>query len=525
MPNHVEAFVKRLARPMPQVRRSRYLARTTRWFLHCHRDQLPEGSATVLPFEDWLEHTNYTGARKEALRKLEASLRRRRPDMRSSVEVELARRGLPVLRVGKWTSSGRKPGRDERVKSFIKNEWYETEGKAPREICARVDPCKILFGPLIKSFESLVYELKDDRGLPYFIKHVPVDRRPLMIQKLAEHATSETVFRGTDYSTFERVAVPETMYATEAPMYRWLAGLRQAKGISEYTPQQLSALTNTQLLTILFLDMITNTNRIDCGWFMSEVVGTRMSGEMNTSLGNGWLNLMLINAICTSHDCEWHGHVEGDDGIFALTPHPGGSVPTCDDYTMYGAEIKMTDATDLHLASFCGNVFDPVELKNLGDPTYFIATFGWVLTTSTGLLSDGVRHALLRAKAMSALAEYHGTPVIPSVARFVLRCTPSVAPRWTLGQTTIDYWTEQTIGPYLDQLSVKIRQWASEPTSSRETMACAYPSWDIATQLKVESYFDSLTSLQPLHPPCSFPGGWRHAWQIQVSSTDEVVLV
>lgn len=510
---------------MPRFLFPRFVARSVGHFLRSHSDQLPFGSCTIMSVEDWLSQTNYTGGRKQMLQRLADDMRLRHPRLNNRMEVEMARRGLPVLHCGRYVDGVRIPGRDELVKSFIKNEWYTAEAKAPREICARIDPCKIFFGPLIKSFEHRVYDLLDDRGLPYFIKHVPVDMRPRMLNELQSlESTPGTVFRGTDYSTFERVATPEMMYATEAPLYRWLSGTRVTKCIWSLTDAELIALTNTQFVTLLFLDMISSDNIVDCGWFQSRVLGTRMSGEMNTSLGNGWINLMLINSMCERVGCTWHGHVEGDDGIFALTAKVGGSLPEPAHYSTMGAEIKLEQVTRVNLASFCGNVFDPIALKNVGDPSYVISTLGWYLSTSPVQLTDRTRVSLLRAKAMSSLAEYHGTPIIPSLANYILRVTPDVAPRWSLGSTKIDYWSEQTVGPYLSCLSSKIRQWATEPIGSRAIMSAVH-GVDEKSQVQIEAYFDSLTSLQELNPPIAFPAPWRRAWDYQASDMNVLELV
>lgn len=526
--NHVEAFVRRLARPMPGFVTARMVARSTRHFI---RSNLSESfgilnlPGRLLSYDEWKDSTNYSGSRKTELDSTRCFMAQRRPNPRSRIEQELGRRGMPRLRVGHRRGDGvRASGRDERVNSHLKGEWYEQLGKAPREICARIDPCKIIFGPLIKSMERIVYELVQPGGSPYFIKHVPVDERPATLLKLQEWGSTKigTVYRGTDYSTFERISTPRMMYAAEVPLYLWLAGLTDPD-INNYP--DLKVLTDAQLLTLMFIDMITGVNTIDCGWFQTTIVGCRMSGEMNTSLGNGWVNLMLFNCLCEHNHCEWRGHVEGDDGIFAISPKVGFSVPSAAQYTRFGAEIKLEDVRDVHLASFCGNIFDPVEKRNVADPRYVVATVGWSLSPVCGGLSENTKIALLRAKAMSVLAEYHGTPIVTSLARYILRTTPAVAPRWSLGSSRMEYWSLQTVGPYLDQLTNKIKEWVLEPVGpgSRRVVESVY-GISVVDQLRIERYFDSLKTLQPLNPPMKFPDAWRRAWEIQVGLSNEVVL-
>ncbi len=78
-----------------------------------------------------------------------------------------------------------------------------------------------------------------------------------------------------------------------------------------------------------------------------------MSGEMNTSLGNGFSNLMFMLYACEIQGIECDGIVEGDDGAFALSLKPGQKFDESI-FAEMGLTIKLEKHTDLMSMSFCG---------------------------------------------------------------------------------------------------------------------------------------------------------------------------
>ena len=90
----------------------------------------------------------------------------------------------------------------------------------------------------------------------------------------------------------------------------------------------------------------------------------RMSGEMNTSLGNGFSNLMFMAFVCEKLGLNCNGVVEGDDGLFAFN----GNTPSASDFTKYGFNIKLDVHSEISTASFCGNVFDPEDRQIMTCP-------------------------------------------------------------------------------------------------------------------------------------------------------------
>jgi len=147
-----------------------------------------------------------------------------------------------------------------------------------------------------------------------------------------------------------------------------------------------------------------------------------MSGEMNTSLGNGWANYILFSYIVQGKGGEWEGFVEGDDGIFCS------SVPVeTSDYNRLGFDVKIEEVDNISEASFCGIISAP-DGTLLKDPRRVLQTFGW--THSFIHAGDEVMDELLRAKALSLCYEAPQCPILGVLARSALAFTEGVTPRF-----------------------------------------------------------------------------------------------
>jgi hypothetical protein len=142
-----------------------------------------------------------------------------------------------------------------------------------------------------------------------------------------------------------------------------------------------------------------------------------MSGEMCTSLGNGFSNLMFMLFVLKDAGCyNVNGVVEGDDGLFVFD----GPIPTSLNFADIGLNIKLIVVDDLAKASFCGLVFDTTDLINIADPMKILAQTGF--STQQYVFSKSkVLRGLLKAKAFSLAYQYPGCPIISSFSRYLLR--------------------------------------------------------------------------------------------------------
>jgi hypothetical protein len=321
--------------------------------------------ARHISFEEWLASTSYNEARKDELRRAYADLRGGPPTERQCSHVD----------------------------SFVKTESYP-ELKNARMINSRSDAFKVFSGPLFKAIEEELYQL------PQFIKHVPVPERPSVIMSLRR--VGYKVF-ATDFTAFESHFTPRFLTVCECVLYRHC----------------LSWCRDVDVLC----DTICGLNRTRTrSGVRVNVRGRRMSGDMCTSLGNGFTNLMLALYIAHSKGGSLDGVVEGDDGLFVTNIELDSS-----DYAALGFTIKIERVLDPCEASFCGMIFSESG-EIVRDPRKFLQTFGWTSSFVNG--GEALMLELLRAKALSAVYETPQCPIVGAMARTALKKTRGVRPRF-----------------------------------------------------------------------------------------------
>lgn len=306
-----------------------------------------------------------------------------------------------------------------RVAGFIKLECYQLI-KYARWINARCLAFKAYLGAYIRSIENVVYDfvLDDDvfSGKP-FAKHIP--RSSGIHPPVAGGFTDENLTAGisnlddhvyyckiaSDWTSMEKHWKKERMLAIEWPLYR----------------QQWWYLSDEEIRFIR--RVLTGTNMIvGPDGEVYAVDATRMSGEMNTSLANGWCNFVVIYHIIKSKGGRFHGFVEGDDGIFAS------SVPVTDaDYQSLGFDVKVETHESCSTASFCGVIAAP-DRTLLKDPQRVLNKFGW--TGSFIHAGEDTMYQLLRAQALSLKYEACDCPILGALSDYVIRETQGVTAKF-----------------------------------------------------------------------------------------------
>jgi len=316
-------------------------------------------------FYDWLDTTSYNQQRKQQLCDAYDSLKGARPTLRQCRHID----------------------------TFVKSEFYP-EWKHARMINSRCDAFKVWSGPRFKAIEDAVYQL------PWFIKHVPVPDRPRLVSNLKRYGRK---CYATDFTAFESHFDPLILDAIECELYRWC--LRNDPDV-EYLCQALMGKNEMRTRTGLH----------------ASCLGKRMSGDMCTSLGNGFTNLMLAMFIASEKGGTVDGFVEGDDGLLTCDVEL-----TAQDYLQCGFSIKIEEVVDPCCASFCGLIFSESG-EIIRDPRKFMMGFGW--TQSFINAGQTMMDELLRAKALSAVYETPQCPIIGAFARYALSVTKHVHPRF-----------------------------------------------------------------------------------------------
>lgn len=342
----------------------------------------------VPDFESWIENAPYTAKRKAAL--IEAHL--------FGLQYGDLLGGISLPKKYK-----------NRVNCFVKSEVYE-KYKQARGIFSRPDLFKVVVGPIFQAISDHVFHATtaDNGGMNPFIKTVPVRDRPAEILKLLLRANADYIV--TDYSSYEAHFTVELMNLIEMRLYHYM----------------------TKLLPIhdnfmkLLHDSIQGENIMKFGRRLTaKLIAKRMSGEMNTSLGNGFSNYMMLKWLTWRRDplAVVRAVVEGDDGLFTVFPKE--ATPTTKDFTDVGAIIKLEKQESLSEASFCGLVFDLDDQAVIADPLKHMAKVGWYQKRHVNCKTlDGV--ALLRARGYSFVYQYPGCPVLEELGRWLLRNTEHI---------------------------------------------------------------------------------------------------
>lgn len=336
------------------------------WLKHNIQPLAPDEIPT---FDEWLNHTPYSAGRKAELRRVyyEHSERVSRREAR-------------------------------RVKSFVKDETYPSY-KYPRLINSRIDRVKVLFGPIVQAVSDRLF------SMDWFIKKVPVPDRPQVIKDTLLSFNNDYIF--TDYTAYEAHFSTELMETLQFQLFRhMLSKTNNLEWIEDYEA------------------IVGGTNSIIFKYWSVNILAKRMSGEMDTSLSNGFSNLMTFLFCCFQNNArKVRGFVEGDDGLFVVTPRT--AAPTAQQFEELGLTIKIGVTDVLSEASFCGQVYDMEDLVVVTDPLEALARVGWS-GKRYALANHKTAMQLLRARGYSFVYQYAGCPLLDSLGRRILDLTQGV---------------------------------------------------------------------------------------------------
>lgn len=357
-------------------------------------------------------------------------------------------------------------GKHDWCKSFMKDEPYDLY-KQVRAINSRSDEFKVRTGPIFKLIEKAVFEL------PYFIKKVPYNQRPqyIMDNVYADGAT----YVATDYTSFEALFTKDLMEDVELILYKYMS--KHVEGGREWYDIVERALTGPQKCVFKHIT-------VECN-------ATRMSGDMCTSLGNGFANLMLMLFCCEENgNTNVRGVVEGDDGLFSMD----GPRLTSKMFSDLGLNIKLEHHSELNKASFCGLIFDEFDRINVTNPMKMLCSFGWTSALYARSNSKKLR-MLVRAKSLSIAYQFPGCPILSALAQYGLRVTSGVDVRHYATQSrNLNMWQRDIL---LEALKNKESLLVEPPIRTR---ALVHEAFGIAPdrQIAIEGYLNGLNELTPL---------------------------
>lgn len=426
----------------------------------------PDHPDTDLSVDAWLETTNYTDAEKQLFRE-------------QAEDLNMSRK-------------------DKACKCFIKAETYP-ELKYPRPIKSRSRKFKTKMGPAFARINKALFSLKGKIGREWMAKEWPIDQR---MEELME--TLKIFLRKilTDFSSFESHFIDVFMYVIEFPFYVWVTC--RIKALAEFRKDLETLLQTNECLFKHF--------KLYC---MS-----RASGEMNTSSGNGWVNLILFTYTSRVKGAvKAAGKFEGDDGATGTLPDEAS--PTTQDYKDLGWICKLESVTEISHASFCGIVAHPVDKINVCDIRQYVVDFGWTKQAYLNAKQTTIL-ALIRAKGYSAVYQYPACPIIDALGHYALRMTNNDEIKRKFEKMCKNmkfasnrYKAEQ-FRQLMDRFQMKIPERRLTPPDTRILVQQLY-NITVAQQIKIEKYLDEKQDISPLNFDMPVPEEWIKTWNADIT--------
>lgn len=347
-------------------------------------------------------------------------------------------------------------------KTFGKREGYK-EPKLNRGIYSRHDIFKCFCGGFFKLIEEDVF------SRPEFIKKIPVAERPsYLMEKMYEPGAK---YFSSDFESFESLFTPELMKACEIELYK-------TKMVN--FPQHMKFISNVLL----------GESHIQAKGSTATVKARRMSGEMCTSLGNGFTNLMVswfiqskagipLEDLISGMYCI----IEGDDSLIKYKNEIDVSI-----YQQIGLRAKVEFHEKIGDASFCGMLFDEDDKIVVTDLSKHIISMFWADSKYVDA-REPKKLALLRAKALSYAFQFRGCPVIDPMAHKILELTKSIDHR----SVVIDNWKKQQFDLACANAKELIAKGPLEaPIKTRLLIERTF-GISLETQLRMESLIPTMT--------------------------------
>jgi hypothetical protein len=384
--SRVEGFQKRVAPLVDPIANNILKHELVEEFGHYNMITIIEWSSKgkinkISPIEDltvdtWLSKTDYTISRKE----------------------ELKRKEIQYCEF--YDEKGKLIKKYIEVACHSKFEPH-VEFKFIRNINSRKDEFKVRTGPAFKVMEKDLFKNSE------FIKKIPVTERAQFVYDRLYEPDAE--YLETDYSSFEALYTPNIIRACELQWYKW------------YTSSMEQGDEWYKLVEDCFVN---NPNYITSRGFNAEVWGSRMSGEMCTSLGNSLTNLMLMKFVAHKSGVDVRGIVEGDDGLFRVIPKEKSTIRE-EYFAELGMVIKLERYNKLNMTSFCGLTFEFETMQIITDPRRHLPKLFWIdakyLSSNETTIDE-----LFRAKCMSMMYSFPSCPILRSVADYGLRMTQHI---------------------------------------------------------------------------------------------------
>lgn len=271
----------------------------------------------------------------------------------------------------------------------------------PRNITSRHPTYLSKLGPYISEFE---HHLRD---APWLVKGLTIPQRDAKMTALIGHK----YYFKSDYSRFDRHVSLQALDAEHAVYMKW------------FNQGELWDLLRAQRSTFIYHA---------CGLIYS-IVGTRCSGDANTSIGNALLNRAILRVAFHDLKIDWVGFHEGDDGVGAFDTPLDVSIISQHVSRVakeFGFTLDFEIVTDIRHLYFCGRYLldDCGRLLSYCDLRRFLDKF--TITATRRSATSEELQSLLLAKAQAYLATDSHVPIVSEICKLVVRVFGHLQPRY-----------------------------------------------------------------------------------------------
>lgn len=335
---------------------------------------------------------------------------------------------------------------DSRIRMFLKDDKYhQWDFKAPRCIQFRNKRYGICLASYLQPIEEFVYQLQDDSGSRVFAKGRNLSERAADLRAKWENFV-DPIALCLDHSKFDCHVGVELLKQEHRFYESFFPGDKKLKGL-------------------LHAQLVNKGSTRNGTTF--KTVGTRMSGDQNTGLGNSILNYGMLHEYVKGVNAAFY--IDGDDSVVIVERADVKKLDiTC--FKQFGMTTKLEVAEEFERVDFCQGrpVFDGVSWHMVRDPRRVIARLPWVVKRS----HLPIINRYIKSVGMCELALNIGIPVMQPLAAALIK--------FGSGEYI------KTDRHYLAKLS-KIKPWHAREVPIRQVTRESFAkAWDIPIEEQLE---------------------------------------
>lgn len=377
----------------------------------------------------------------------------------------LSRRAVVASYQGAWRSKYQKAWetflefglrrQDAIISMFVKDDLeMGVPSKAPRAIQFRKPVFALEQGRFTKAIEKWFYSLKDEFGTIIVAKADGFTVASNLIKKSS--CFSNPVYLMLDASKFDAHVSKEWLRLC-LKIYKSLMPVKYHRKMQLLWSQTF----NNRGFTKRGVQYLTS--------------GTRMSGDMDTSLGNSIIMYLMLTFYLKRHNIKHSLMVNGDDSLVVINMSDLSKAQDISLFKQLGFNMKFEYTRDIHKAEFCQSrlIFTDYGPTMARNPARIMGRTSW--STQNFSRQRGIDY--IHTLGLCERAASWGVPVASSMATKMIEYTKN--------------GKKLSLGPWMDEwFQIVNKPWRTgEPIISLETRISFEKAWDMtpAEQIACEN--------------------------------------